>query len=1447
MGKTLNIMLTVLLVAWLSSMNPMCVAAVDSTDRPMVNVTPGLPDWSQRDVDDLISEIEGLLNDPYATGTNSPEAEWILGNYIGQALVRRIDIGDLVDLTDRAVISESVVRSIIDYLQYYENLKHRWVMETGGEYAKTTYSEDVLDLLEAFGAEILQANPPISKDTPSGAYSLSIFTRGLTYLTSPTEIWSASNGTYDNQQADIPIGFSFKFYATDDADDNTYVRVSTNGYITFYQQGGGALDGTDMSNDSIPGSTDPDGFAAPWWDDLIVEPGTGTTDTVRYKTEGSVGSRVFTVEWRSVTRYGGDADDFHNFQVKLYENRYVIEFHYGTWVDDSIDTATVGIENYDGSDGDCGLDCSNTINARPSSNYRFTPKFIWTGHSDNDWNNSDNWATNDTPTSSDAVIIPDGAPRYPRLSGSLGIGTSGYTYDCGSLHIQSGGSVTIITGHSVYNLAELTIDGTLEAGDDIRLNNGSTTTITGALYNGTATGSHGELLLASGAVVNNNAGVIYTETLRTYGGCQFDSTTNGFLYLYVSGDAPSPQTIENDDSDSFFGKFLVLSGANVILADCNSDFCVHSTNLYGAFTNGSCTLTTSFMDSYDNGSCTVSDGLIDVIENGPYFHDSSTFTLSGGMVDSAGSIRFYEGSAATVTNGIIHLAEDFESVNGNFSADGGEVLIDGYLNSDIEGDPSFFNLTLNKDDASDYCFALGNFTVSNALDIHRGVFDPDGYTVTVSGPGGICVGNDSGVDDAFLTMSSGTIDITGTASNVKAIHILSDGQVNLVGGAINRVASISDDYYSVVHIESGGVWNQTGGTFTMDNDRYEWWWGTTIDSGGVFTITDGVYNNDCRIYNYGVMQCLGGTVNCASSLTELTAQWNNDSGSRIEATSCSFGNLPSTNGIYIQSGAQLGSAMGDDPYDFENCVFTDTCDTGFRCENGESFTITDVTFNNTGYNIYKDGDAGYIQVLGTQGGTRWGENFDYDSNNRIDWGAWTPTPTAVPPTDTPVPPTDTPVEPTNTPVVPTDTPVVPTDTPVIPTDTPVLPTGSPTITPIPDWCWYDGDLDNNEYITAADAIESFNIYMGLTEDPTDEQICSADCNGNLNISPADAQSIFEASLGLGECRDPVGGSPPGPSPTPTGTAGPTSNQLTAGSASGCTGSISIPITLSNPDSAIHTFGLDFNYCDHMLTFTGWTDGTLDPAWIFFGCNEVEPGRIRVGGTSFAGISAGSSGTIITLEFDITCSTCHSGDQCPLTLSNIVDDLYGYTITNGIFTYPCEGTPEPTPEPTDTPVPVSPTPSTGILNGSIAFERPGTTVPHESWSVPIRVTLCVGGILEDVYQTQTDTNGDFSVQLPPGMWDILIKNEHTLAVRQDDVFISEVLPVELDFGVMAEGDADDNNVVTSADFFILRSTYNMSEGDPGYDDRADFNEDQIVTSTDFFLLRGHYNQAGASCE
>ena len=199
----------------------------------------------------------------------------------------------------------------------------------------------------------------------------------------------------------------------------------------------------------------------------------------------------------------------------------------------------------------------------------------------------------------------------------------------------------------------------------------------------------------------------------------------------------------------------------------------------------------------------------------------------------------------------------------------------------------------------------------------------------------------------------------------------------------------------------------------------------------------------------------------------------------------------------------------------------------------------------------------------------------------------------------------------------------------------------------------------------------------------------------------------------------------------------------------------------------------------------------------------------------------------------------------------------FTPTN-TYTPPPTETPSPRPSDTPTDVPTaSPsafptqtavptattTPQEGLLRGIILFERPGEEPPLPCFSVPLQVTFCGG----QTASVESDEFGRFELPVPLGTVDVLVKNGHALARLVAGVVILPYPEVtEVDFGIFLEGDTDGNNAVTSADFFILRDSYNLSSGQPGYVAGADFNEDGQVTSDDFFLLRSHYNVAGEVC-
>jgi len=74
--------------------------------------------------------------------------------------------------------------------------------------------------------------------------------------------------------------------------------------------------------------------------------------------------------------------------------------------------------------------------------------------------------------------------------------------------------------------------------------------------------------------------------------------------------------------------------------------------------------------------------------------------------------------------------------------------------------------------------------------------------------------------------------------------------------------------------------------------------------------------------------------------------------------------------------------------------------------------------------------------------------------------------------------------------------------------------------PCEEPCINDGDVNNDESITAGDAQLAFQIALGLYS-PTVEEACAADCNGDESITAGDAQQIFMTALGQTSCVDPL--------------------------------------------------------------------------------------------------------------------------------------------------------------------------------------------------------------------------------------------------------------------------------------------------------------------------------------
>jgi hypothetical protein len=122
-------------------------------------------------------------------------------------------------------------------------------------------------------------------------------------------------------------------------------------------------------------------------------------------------------------------------------------------------------------------------------------------------------------------------------------------------------------------------------------------------------------------------------------------------------------------------------------------------------------------------------------------------------------------------------------------------------------------------------------------------------------------------------------------------------------------------------------------------------------------------------------------------------------------------------------------------------------------------------------------------------------------------------------------------------------------------------------------------------------------------------------------------------------------------------------------------------------------------------------------------------------------------------------------------------------------------------------------------------------------IAIEITLLRDGRPVATEIASTNGSGGFMVgPFVPGVYDVRVKNFHTLANFRRDVVLSDGT-ISIQMGELQEGDANDDNLVDIDDFAVLKQHYSSS------DPRADFNQDGVVDIDDFGWLKENFGEAG----
>jgi hypothetical protein len=164
--------------------------------------------------------------------------------------------------------------------------------------------------------------------------------------------------------------------------------------------------------------------------------------------------------------------------------------------------------------------------------------------------------------------------------------------------------------------------------------------------------------------------------------------------------------------------------------------------------------------------------------------------------------------------------------------------------------------------------------------------------------------------------------------------------------------------------------------------------------------------------------------------------------------------------------------------------------------------------------------------------------------------------------------------------------------------------------------------------------------------------------------------------------------------------------------------------------------------------------------------------------------------------------------------------------------------------TNTPASTS-TPGARVLVGHVTWQgRPAQ--PNAFQQSPITLTLKSGATEVNYPVQNTDASGFFTVSVAGvsnGTYNWRAKGPKFLA-NSGSVGLAGATRTSFEAGFMYSGDCDNNNIVGSPDFVIIKPSMGRGQGDPGYDDRADLNGDHIVGTVDFTLLKSNMGTGGA---
>jgi uncharacterized membrane protein len=128
-------------------------------------------------------------------------------------------------------------------------------------------------------------------------------------------------------------------------------------------------------------------------------------------------------------------------------------------------------------------------------------------------------------------------------------------------------------------------------------------------------------------------------------------------------------------------------------------------------------------------------------------------------------------------------------------------------------------------------------------------------------------------------------------------------------------------------------------------------------------------------------------------------------------------------------------------------------------------------------------------------------------------------------------------------------------------------------------------------------------------------------------------------------------------------------------------------------------------------------------------------------------------------------------------------------------------------------------------------------------VPVSVRLRKEGGSEETRTIFTDRNGNYSLWLEPGAYEVSFKASHWLRVNLTGVTLDVAEELTGQNVTLTNGDIDGDNEVTLFDFGELVAAFGSMPGDENWNPNADLDGDEEVTLFDFGILVQNFGAIG----